>query len=268
MSKKHCLSLQLGVFALVLTQGFGSVADASLIANWSGNGNANDSVGGHNGTLVNGTGFGTGQFGQQAFKLNGTNQYVSVPNSPAWDFGSNPFTIALWANFNAISNRAFSAGGNLFIGDDNGLGDQNKWFFSYLSDGSLGFHINSPSLGPIFLTSPVQLPVNTGEWNLFAVTKSGNTYTFYENGSSLGSVTNPNAIPSPSANLTIGQAENAGYIDGLLQNVQIYNQALSAAQIEQLAAAPEPACITMLASGLFAAGGFGLYRRRRVKPAI
>lgn len=36
----------------------------------------------------------------------------------------------------------------------------------------------------------------------------------------------------------------------------------------QSAAVPEPACITMLASGLFAAGGFGLYRRRRVKPTI
>jgi hypothetical protein len=130
MSKKHCLSLQLGVFALVVTLGFGSVADASLIANWSGNGNANDSVGGHNGTLVNGAGFGAGQFGQQAFNLNGTNEYVSVPASPAWDFGSNPFTIVLWANFNAISGRTFIEGGNLFIGDDNGAGNQNKWFFS------------------------------------------------------------------------------------------------------------------------------------------
>jgi hypothetical protein len=32
--------------------------------------------------------------------------------------------------------------------------------------------------------------------------------------------------------------------------------------------APEPASMAMLASGLFAAGGFGLYRRRRETPAI
>lgn len=65
---------------------------AGLIANWTGNGDANDSSGnGHNGTLVNGAGFGSGQFDQQAFQLDGVNQYVSVPDSSAWDFGNNPF---------------------------------------------------------------------------------------------------------------------------------------------------------------------------------
>src|SRR5690349_4440615 len=105
---------------------------AALIAEWSGNGNANDSVAGRNGTLINGAGFGSGQFGQQAFQFNGANQYVSVADDNIWDFGSSPFTIAMWVNFDAISNRADWEGGNMLIAHDTGPGNQNKWSFTYL----------------------------------------------------------------------------------------------------------------------------------------
>jgi len=236
------------VLCVVFVFGFAQASNADFIASWSGNGNANDSVAGHNGTLVNGAGFASGQFGQEAFQLNGINQYISVPSSTAWDFGSNPFTIALWANFDSISGRPFGAAGNTLIADDEGGGNQNKWFFSYLSNGSLGFHINSGGTGPIFLTSPNQLPVSAGEWNLFAVTKSGNTYTFYENGTSLGSVINNNPIPAVNARLTIGEAEGLGYFDGRMQVIQIYNQALSQQEIAQLSnptAVPVPSTLVM-----------------------
>lgn len=135
------------LFACVFLFGaFGVSADvqAGTIALWPGNGNANDSVGGHNGTLENGAGFGAGQFGQQAFLLNSSSsQYISVPDSTAWDFGSNPFSIAMWVNFTSISGGALGSGGNALMGHDEGGGQQNKWFFSYMSDGTLGLHINS-----------------------------------------------------------------------------------------------------------------------------
>lgn len=75
----------LHVGLVLLSGGFSLSADvqAATIAFWSGNGNANDSVGGHNGTLVNGAGFAAGQFGQQAFSLNSaSSQYISVPAAP------------------------------------------------------------------------------------------------------------------------------------------------------------------------------------------
>lgn len=97
-------TLHVGLVLLFGGLGLSADAQAGTIAFWPGNGNANDSVGGHDGTLVNGAGFAAGQFGQQAFSLNsGSSQYISVPDSPAWDFGSNPFSIAMLVNFTSIS---------------------------------------------------------------------------------------------------------------------------------------------------------------------
>src|SRR5205823_2630512 len=75
---------------------------AGLIAWWPANGTANDIVGTNNGTLQGGTLFATGEV-NQAFSLNGSGRYVSVPDSPLWAFGTNDFSIELWANFASVT---------------------------------------------------------------------------------------------------------------------------------------------------------------------
>src|SRR5262245_54966962 len=66
-----------------------------LVGWWPGNGNANDVVGGHHGTLVGDATFAPGPCGQ-VFDLRGSG-YVSVPEAPAFDFGPNDsFTAVAW----------------------------------------------------------------------------------------------------------------------------------------------------------------------------
>ena len=219
------------------------------MAFYSGNGNANDSVSGQNGTLMNGAGFGPGLFGE-SFLLNGTNQYISVPNSSTWAFGSTPFSIDLFANFNQINQGPVTSAPNVFVGHDDGGGNQNKWVFFYDGEGHLVFHINSPTLGPIFLEAPTTFFPTFNEWYNFAVTWTGSAYTFYANGASLGSVSNSDPIPTASAPLTIGESEGLGFLNGRIENVGIYNVALSASQIAALASVPEPASVVMLGLGL------------------
>ncbi len=66
-----------------------------LVSRWSGNGNANDSVGSNNGTLVNSVGFAPGQIGQ-AFSFNGSN-YVQIPTSPSLN-PTTQVTLEAWIN--------------------------------------------------------------------------------------------------------------------------------------------------------------------------
>jgi hypothetical protein len=69
-------------------------AQAALIHEWQGDGNANDSVGTNNGALVGDTTFTTGVSGQ-AFSLDGNGDYVSVPDDPSHYF-SGSFTVDAW----------------------------------------------------------------------------------------------------------------------------------------------------------------------------
>src|SRR3989442_9579353 len=97
-------------------------------------------MGGNDGTLINGATFGSGEV-RQAFSLNGVGQYVQAASSIP--FGSNDFSIDLWVNLNSVPPSTIPAPGDIFIGDDNGGGENDKWFFA-LGGGVLYFHINSP----------------------------------------------------------------------------------------------------------------------------
>jgi Concanavalin A-like lectin/glucanases superfamily len=72
-------------------------------------------------------------------------------------------------------------------------------------------------------------------WYHLAVVRSGSTYTVFINGTAAGSATNANAIASPNAPLTIGQAEGIGYMNGLLDEISVYNRALSPAEVQAIA---------------------------------
>src|SRR5262249_21504510 len=53
-----------------------------IVGWWNAEGDANDIVGGNNGSLENGATFGTGMVGQ-AFQFDGINDFVKVPNAPS-----------------------------------------------------------------------------------------------------------------------------------------------------------------------------------------
>jgi hypothetical protein len=64
------------------------------------------------------------------------------------------------------------------------------------------------------------------------------------------------------APLTIGEAEGIGYFNGRLDELQLYNQALTAAQILQLASVPEPSSWILGMMGVGLVGYAALSRRK------
>lgn len=230
-----------------------------LVGYWPGEGNANDASGNaNNGTLQNGATFGAGKIGQ-AFSLDGSNDFVQVPDSALWAFGSADFTIDLWVNFDTVRSGVAGSLPNVFIGQDEGGGTTNKWVL-FSSDSGLGFHVNGP--GSVFLSAPFS--PTTGTWYNLAVTRSGGSdYAFYVNGSSVGTASDATSIPNAAAFLNLGQTEGIGYLDGLLDEVQIYNRALSSDEIASLAAVPEPSTLFLAGAGLVGLGA-NAWRRRRL----
>ena len=215
----------------------------SLVAFYPAEGNANDVVGGHNGALVGGN-YGPGFKGtDQAFLLDGIDDFVQVPNAPTWNFGSKDFTINLWANFNALRPDDLAHPQAVFVGHDEGPFNVDKWFFAY-GGGDLNFHINSPQTGPIFLALAPFKPT-LGQWYNLQVTRKHDTYTIFVNGTAVSSQSDSHPIPDANAPLTIGEAESPPgnfFMNGRLDEVAIYDKA-----VDPKTAAGQPASAVSLA---------------------
>src|SRR5436305_12380957 len=84
------LALLIATTALALAPS----AHAALIHEWQGDGNANDSVGTNNGSLVGDTTFTSGVSGQ-AFSFDGNGDDVQVPDDPS-HYLSGSFTADAW----------------------------------------------------------------------------------------------------------------------------------------------------------------------------
>jgi hypothetical protein len=202
---------------------------AGLVGWWPGDGNANEVQRGNNGTVQGGVTFAPGEVAQ-AFNFNGSTGFVTVPDGDLWTFGTNDFTVDLWANFRSVRPSSIGNPASVFISHNEGPGPQNKWNFMF-GGGKLNFHINGPTIGALFLAQATFSPA-LGRWYHLAVTRKGTTFTIYVDGTPVSSEVNTVAIPNPNGPLTIGQTENLGFHDGLIDEVEIFNRALSQSEIQ------------------------------------
>ena len=195
---------------------------SGLVAWWAANGNAADSASSHAGAMQNRASFQPGKAGL-AFAFDGSGGYVSAAPSTAWVLGTNAFSIELWANFAASGNR-------VLVGSDAGGGSNNKWLF-WLNDGNLRFHVNTSTGAAVTIGSATFNPT-LSQWYHLAVTRSGSNFTFYVNGAPLETNSVVVSIPDSGAPLNIGSAEGNFYFSGLLDEVSIYNRALTSTEIQ------------------------------------
>jgi hypothetical protein len=73
------------------------------------------------------------------------------------------------------------------------------------------------------------------KWQHFVFCKSATAYTIYLDGIAVSTGAGVNTQWSENtAPLTIGQCENGGYVDGKIDDVRIYNRALSSSEVAQL----------------------------------
>ncbi len=199
-------------------------APAGLIAWWPGETNAKDQWGGHDGTAKNGASYMDGLDGK-AFALDGQDDYLEAPDSPVWNFGAHDFSIELWASF------ARANGDQALVAHDPGPGGVNKWIFWYRS-GVLSFHVNGSSgqrdIGAVPFTPAIL------SWQHLGLVRSGTKFQFFVDGTLAGEGDFSGEVPFGPAPLTLGQAENNFFFAGFLDEVSIYNRALSAAEIHSI----------------------------------
>jgi len=195
------------------------------------------------------------------------NQNLEAPhvntNFTALQLGITPstgYTAMAWVNFADISGTSAD---NMIFGQAQVTGGAQEVLHhgarnaSYHS-GHWADDVTAPGTAP----APV-----VGTWNHVAYTNTAaGTQEIFVNGvmiaSGPGNATNPTTGGMSTAlNVLIGTSGNAGSFTGALDEIKVYNQVLTAAQIQQASVIPEPSSAALLA--MSAVGLTGMLRRRR-----
>ena len=201
-----------------------------IVAWWRAENNAVDSIGNHHGTLQNGAGFAAGKVAQ-AFRFDGVDDHVRVPNSADLNLGNN-FTIELWLNQVAA---VPSYGYNLVAKQTAGIGD--GWTFDTFDSFQTGRRLRLCAQGCYSANTVYSL----NAWHHAAVTYSQGTLTFYLDGVPDGSYTGVAAPPANNLDALIGASDDGSggiwthkLFNGLLDEVSLYNRALCPAEIQAI----------------------------------
>lgn len=156
-----------------------SAQDASLVAYWKAE-DTSEEINSHTLTNVGSATFTSGKH-NNAFTMNGSNQYFHTPDSANFHFGTGDFTISSWVNFSSAPASLTVCGqwdnsqnSFLFLPAPS----QSLLYFLYSTDGS-----NSTSV--TYAWSP-----STSTWYHVLVSRIGTNLRAYVDGSEIGSAHN------------------------------------------------------------------------------
>jgi hypothetical protein len=197
---------------------------------------ATDSSGnGNNGTIAGATRV-TGQVGfGGALSFNGTSSIVNIAHSASLALSS-AMTLEAWVNPSANTGVAPNDGWRTVIMKERGTGG--LAYSLYSNDGNsnpsrpAGYIRNNNA--DVEATAAPALPV--GVWTHLAVTYDGTSVRLYVNGVLRSTTSAPGGIAASTSPLRIGgntvfSSPGTEYFAGLIDEVRVYNRALSAAEI-------------------------------------
>ncbi len=210
-----------------------------LVGWWPLDGSPNDQSGNNNngtwfGSMIGGSYYTGGKI-NQAGNFNGTDDYVSVGNSPIFDMGTGNMTISAWlssytdpSNYGNVVGK-ISWNGVLGYGIVNAYDTGTNCVMGYMAKNGISDRVVNDSTA--------YCP-SSGSWHLYTTVfnRVSNTLALYVD----GSLVNSKSIAGYSgvgftntAAVTIGVYDN-NYLKSNIDDVRIYNRTLSAAEIQAI----------------------------------
>jgi hypothetical protein len=221
----------------------GSTLTPNTVSWWKAEGSAADAVDGNSGTLNGGVTFAPGKVGQ-AFLLDGVDAFVNAGNAPALHVSGGDFTVEAWVLFNALghppgANRDDAPPGDVSIVDKMSTRGVNAdgWRLLKQADNRfwfcLGGGIGNLCMQPAFTLFSTTV-ATTGVWYHLAAVKSATGFSLYIDGQLQDSRSPlPDFMDLHVGDLRIGaNALQGTHLNGLIDEVAIYDRALSATELQ------------------------------------
>ena len=193
-----------------------------LVAEWHFDGDAKDSSGNGNDGVIHGATFIDGISGK-ALSFDGIDDYVNYGNDESFD-QTTDFTYEAWVkragDFGSIQNilAKNSISTNLYGAP--------TWFFG--SSNKVAFVVQN-----IAIIGSSNTAITDTNWHYIAITRdSYDNWKWYIDGNLDGSVVNTIKVVPNSKNVYIGTGHDNWLYNGLIDEVRIYNRALTANEIQ------------------------------------
>jgi glucose/arabinose dehydrogenase/PKD repeat protein/fibronectin type 3 domain-containing protein len=204
-------------------------APPGVVAAWgfnegSGASTADASGNNNTATLVGGPTWVAGKYGK-AVSFDQVNDYLSVPNSFSLNIAGSAMTLSMWINTGSISSDSVV----LAKFWNTNMSSPYYQYGLELSGGKPKFYIGT-SAGLVGAGMDTALALN--QWTHLAVVFNGSTAQFYLNGTLVATKSLVASITARGMPLRIGaDADPWQFYKGSLDNVRIYNRALSALEV-------------------------------------
>jgi hypothetical protein len=206
---------------------------SGLAAGWSFNEasgtSATDSSGNSNtATLVNGVARATGKYGG-GLTFDGGDDYLTVPNSSSLNISGTGLTLSMW-----INPQALLPGGDSVVLGKFWNATMTSPYYQYgleLAGGTVPVFYVGTAGGPISASMGSALLLN--QWNHLAVVFNGSQVQYYLNGALITTVSLSATITARGNPFQLGADNNTQqFFKGSLDEVRIYNRALTALEIQ------------------------------------
>ena len=231
--------------ALVLLMSGVSLADlnSGLTAFFPFNGNANDESGNANHGTVNGAILTEDRQGNDAsaYSFDGVNDYISIPDSDLIDFEYNQnFTVALWIKAATIQPdrgntdndivEKWSGGTSYPYVIRYGNRTGKVYVARYSRPNSFGIHSTTS--------------INDNQFHHIAFIKDGENLTLYIDGIPNGTSIDKSTDTKNNSALFLGKrGSNINYFKGVIDELRIYNRAISASEIQDISEVALSGCL-------------------------
>ena len=181
----------------------------------------------NNGAILGNPTWVAGQHGQ-AIRFDGTGDYATVADNSSLDI-SGAITMAAWVKPEKTATQ--------YLIKKATQGGTDGYELSLATTGFAFVRFNATASGTTYrVDSPTAYPNNGATWMHLAATSDGTTIRLYVNGVEVATKPAPAAITTNNLALGIGaQADGVSSLQGAMDDVLLYNTALSASEIAALA---------------------------------
>ncbi len=231
--KQGAVARRFGVVALLVFAAFALarpapaqgcvIPPAGLVSLWPGDGSANDVQNGNDGVL-NGATFAPGMVGQ-AFGFDGVDDYVSFESVPLT--ATDDWTLEAWINPATLPQLGIAVSN----GADDGVTGDGYAFGVGDGTGGVGSNLQGLFPGIAWFDSGYTFPA-ANQWYHVAMVRESGTTMFYVDG-----VQTPNTStigPAVPTQFRIGSQTGIRYFAGGVDDLAVYNRALTAADVQAI----------------------------------